>query len=823
MIASTEYSKIFPIQEINDKYIINGNGDITVGIRVEHKEIFGLSEEEIIKDHEQYCNLLKSLPNNTIFHKQDYYFTENFYDVNSFDQVVSIKYNKAYYKTKPVRKHYSVIFLTFITQEGKLKRSLFALLDYLFSRPFNKLDEVIPSIVRNVESFLNAITSISSITSAKLYDNLELKQLIYNYHTFDFSQTNSIGNIPSINIKKDGFAIGNKNVGVISLLDEGGSIYLAKKSAIVNPELFENGNDYPATLTAAASMMFPVSLGLPIDHVVNTVIHVKDNDVLVRNIFQENMFINMLASLNLGIATSKKSALNVYKQALEEFGEKGCTFASNLIIYHENQQLLNKWLDLASTTLKNINSCTSLIENADAFQIFWANIPGNAQFNIRNKYSIVDVAACYLPRETYNKSDNEGFYCVDVFGNPIRENLLFSDSTSNKNIVVFGPSGSGKTNWLCWFTDNNLNSNHDVIIINVKPDYVNHCKLNNGIYVNTAVDEYKGINPFYTYNDNGFWTLSTEKANLLRAILSHIWKKKERMSNDENSVLSDVIEKYYHHVNSQKIEVPTFKTFYEFIDVYIEKFVNDENRSFLNFQSLKLGLKPFYSGAYKDIFDVKKQVDLMNERYVVFDLMAVLKDELLFDVYLYYVIDFAMTKIVQNKNSGKFTNIILDECIDSMKGQGGDFVGEQFRKIRSMNGSIAICTQGISYLDAVSDLVKDSIKTNCDIKILLDHSAATSDFPKLQNYLSLSDNEMELLGSISKGKHYRQWFLKKGIDNAKLLRNENSLFSNAAYSTSPKDVKQIEDEQKKLQERGIDNIEIAIQNHIDNNINPTKN
>jgi hypothetical protein len=823
MIESTEYSKIFPIQEIQNNYIINGNGDITVGIRVEHKELFGLSEEEIIKDHEQYCNLLKSLPNNTIFHKQDYYFTDQFYDNYSIDQVVTIKYNKAYYKTKPIRKHHSVLFLTFVTQEGKLKRSLFALLDYFTSRPFNKLEEVLPTIERNVESFLNAISSISSINATKQLDKKELEQLIYNYHTFDFSENNYIGNVPSINIQKEGFAIGKKNVGIISLLDEGGSIYLAKKSSIVNPELFENGNDYPANLTAAASMLFPVSLGLPIDHIVNTVIHVKDNDVIVRNIFKENMFINMLASLGIGIAKSKKESLSVYKQALEEFGEKGCTFASNMIIYNENQYLLNKWLDLASTTLKNINSCTSLIENADAFQIYWANIPGNAQFNIRNKYSIVDVAACYLPKETYNKSADEGFYCVDVFGNPIRENLLFSDSTSNKNIVVFGPSGSGKTNWLCWFTDNNLNNNHDVIIINVKPDYVNHCKLNNGIYVNTAVDEYKGINPFYTFKENNNWCLTTEKANLLKAILSHVWKKKERMSNDESSVLSDVIEKYFEHVNSQQIDVPTFKTFYEFIDVYLQKFVNEENKSFLNFQSLKLGLKPFYSGAYKDIFDVKNEVNLMKERYVVFDLMAVLKDEILFDVYLYYVIDFAMTKIIQNKASGKFTNIILDECIDSMIGQGGDFVGEQFRKIRSMNGSMAICTQGISYLDALDPLVRDSIKTNCDIKILLDHSAATSDFPKLQNYLSLSDNEMELLGSISKGKHYRQWFLKKGIDNAKLLRNENSLFSNAAYSTSPKDVKQIEDEQNKLKDKGIDNIEIAIQNHIDKNINPTKN
>lgn len=813
----TEFSKIFPIQDIKDNFIINGNGDITIGVEIEHKEVYALSKEALIEDLKEYTNLLSSLPNNTVFHKQDLYFTGKFYDDYDLDSVLTIKKNKLYYKTKPVRKHKSIVYLSFITQEKNKSRSLFTLKDYIFSKPFSKLDEVVGNIERNVESFINGLSIIKSIINVKLLADEELKQNIYKYCSLDITDDDVvIGTVPSIDIDKDNFVVGNKNVGIISLLEEGSEIYLAKESSGVNPSLFENNNDYSPAMDLFSSMLFPVSIGLPIDHIINTVIHIKDNDVLVREVKQENMFLNVLSSSGLGVAVSKKKALGLYQETLQEFGEKGCTFDNNIILFNENKSLLNKWMDITMSAYKNINSCTPLMERQSAFEIFWANIPGNANFSIRKKYSIVDVAACYLPRESFVKSDDSGFYCVDTFGNPIRENLLFSDSTSNKNVVVFGPSGSGKTNWLCWFVDNNINNGHDAIIINVKPDYVNHCKTHNGVYVNTADDKFKGINPFYSSCEDGRWVLSTEKSNLLRSIITHIWKRNERITNDESSMLSELIEKYYDYVNIEKEDVPTFYSFYKYIDIFKEKVVTEENKGFINFSSLKMGLKPFYDGAYKDIFRVNDNLDLTKEKYIVFDLMAVLKDELLFDVYLYYVIDFSMQKIVENKASGRFTNIILDECIDSMKGQGGDFVGEQFRKIRSMNGSIAICTQGISYLDAVSDLVKDSIKTNCDIKVLLDHSTAKSDFTKLQDYLSLSDNEMKMLDAIKKGKHYRQWFLKKGIDDAKILRNENSSFSNAAYSTSPKDVNEIAKEEKQLKERDIDNIEIAIQNYNDN-------
>ncbi|PKP45135.1 MAG: hypothetical protein CVT95_09465, partial [Bacteroidetes bacterium HGW-Bacteroidetes-12] len=502
-----------------------------------------------------------------------------------------------------------------------------------------------------------------------------------------------------------------------------------------------------------------------------------------------------------------------FNTALTEHGEKGCKFSQNIIVFNEDTHLLNKWVDLIQSTYKNINGCSSFLENQDTLEIFWANLPGNANYNIRYNYSIIDVAACYLPRESYHGGSEEGFLCVDTFGNPIKENLLFSKSTTNKNLVVFGPSGSGKTNFLCWFTDNNLNSGHDVIIINVKPDYVNHCEIHGGVYINTDNEKYKSINPFYTHKENGKWILPSNKATLIRTIIGHIWKQNKNITNDENAILNELISSYYDYINKTNVAFPIFNDFYEYIDVF-EKNLAEELKGFLNFNSLKLALKPFYSGVNKTILNAEKNVDLMAEKYIVFDLMSVLKDPVLFDLYLYYIIDFATDKIIQNSKKNKFTNIIMDECIDSMQGGGGTFVGEQYRKIRSMNGSIAICTQGISYLDGIDSLVKESVKTNSDIKILLDHSTITGVYGKLQEYLSLDDYEISILDSITKGDHYREWLLKKGTDKAIKLRNENSVFTNAVYSTSPNDVNSIKTENSMLKERGINNLGVAIKNYI---------
>ena len=814
MTNSTVLEKIFPIQHIQDNnYLVNGNGDITIAVKVKHQQVFSHNQSDMEKDLVSYTNMLKLLPPNTIFHKQDFYSTGQFYVDYEYDDLVTIRDNKVYYNKKPIVKHESYIYLTFITQNKKKSNPLFSLSNYILNKPFELLESVTHELDRKVKSFINNLQAIESIQEVILLDKEELQCLLYKYTALDKSINSVIGSVPGIRVDKGLLNVGKNKVNIISLLEEGALVYYSKPATQTDPKLFENNNDYPTKVSLLASMMYPVTIGLPIDHIVNTVIHVIDNDLIVREINSKNSFLNVLASTVGGASKGKKQAINNFNTALTEHGEKGCKFAQNIVVFNEDVHLLNKWVDLIQSTYKNINGCTSFLENQDTLELFWANIPGNSNYNIRYKYSIIDVAACYLPRESFHGGSDEGFMCVDTFGNPIKENLLFTKSTTNKNMVVFGPSGSGKTNFLCWFTDNNLNNNHDVIIINVKPDYINHCKIHHGAYVNTDDNKYKSINPFYTYKENGNWFLPSSKATLIRVIIGHIWKSNKGITNDENAILNELISSYYDYVNKENIAVPVFNNFYEYIDKF-ETNLEKDLKDFLNFNSLRLALKPFYSGVNKTVLNAERNVDLMGERYIVFDLMSVLKDPVLFDLYLYYIIDFSTDKIIQNSKKNKFTNIIMDECIDSMQGGGGTFVGEQYRKIRSMNGGIAICTQGISYLDGVDPLVKESIKTNSDIKILLDHSTITGVYGKIQEYLSLDDYEIRILDSITKGNHYREWLLKKGTDKAIKLRNENSVFTNAVYSTSPNDVNSIKTKNSILKERGVNNLSVAIKNYI---------
>lgn len=810
---SIDIIKAFPIQEIQDHYLVNGNGDITVAVKLKHSQVFSQNADDLERDLEMYINLLKLLPSNTIVHKQDYYTTGSFYEDYKFGDLITIRDNKTYYNRKPIIRHESYIYLTFITQNKKKPNPIFSLPDYITKKPFELLETVTVDLDRKVTSFVNNLQAIESITEVELLEKDKLNQLLYKYLSLDKTSEPITDCVPAYHVNKNGVKIGNQNLAVISLLDEGSIVYYDKSAYQTDPKLFENNNDYPSKVKLLSSMMYPVTIGLPVDHVVNTVIHVMDNDIISREISNKNSFINVLASTIGGIPESKREAIKSFKAAITEHGEKGCKFTQNIILFNEDTHLLNKWIDLTQSTYKNINGCSTILENQDTLEVFWANVPGNANYNIRYNYSIVDVAACYLPRESYHGGSDEGFLCVDTFGNPIKENLLFSKSTTNKNLVVFGPSGSGKTNWLCWFTDNNLNQGHDVIIINVKPDYVNHCEIHGGVYINTDDDKYKSINPFYTHKENGKWILPASKATLIRAIIGHIWKQNKDITNDENAILNELISSYYNYVNTEQKQVPIFRDFYEYIDVF-ENNLEKELEGFLNFNSLKLALKPFYSGVNKTILNAEKSIDLMKENYIVFDLMSVLKDPILFDLYLYYIIDFSTDKIIRNSKNNKFTNIIMDECIDSMQGGGGTFVGEQYRKIRSMNGSIAICTQGISYLDGIDPLVKESVKTNSDIKVLLDHSTITGVYGKIQEYLSLDDYEIEILDSIQKGDHYREWLLKKGTDRAIKLRNENSPFTNAVYSTSPSDVSAIKKEKELLKDKGVNSLEVAIKNHM---------
>jgi type IV secretory pathway VirB4 component len=164
---------------------------------------------------------------------------------------------------------------------------------------------------------------------------------------------------------------------------------------------------------------------------------------------------------------------------------------------------------------------------------------------------------------------------------------------------------------------------------------------------------------------------------------------------------------------------------------------------------------------------------------------AAMKDESVKDLLQLIVIQLAIEKIELHPKARK--TMIIDEAIDFLMGDMGDFIAGLYRKIRKRNGQVLLATQGVSYLEDLDNLVKKSIFGNSDIKILLNHKNDRDSYPALMKYLSLTDFDLELLDSLETAKEYREIFIKLG-GFSRAFRVELSPFAAGTYSTTADEV-----------------------------------
>jgi type IV secretory pathway VirB4 component len=221
-------------------------------------------------------------------------------------------------------------------------------------------------------------------------------------------------------------------------------------------------------------------------------------------------------------------------------------------------------------------------------------------------------------------------------------------------------------------------------------------------------------------------------------------------------------------------------------------------------------LESFYEGGeYDFLLNAERTLDI-DSRWICFDLSGVLKNKRLTAPVLLMVIQ--LFENGMQRWYGNRCRIFLEEAIDFL--QGGffaDYISGLYRKIRKMGGQVMIVTQSISFLDKLDPLAKASILSNTFIRILLDHSNSTMDYPALERDLSLSKSEMELLKNQRpmEGAPYRLGFMKFGNMAGFVFRVEVSKKTYALYQTNASEIKIIDD---LIKSYGVDN---GVQNYIE--------
>ena len=114
-------NNIFPIYAVENDIIISKNGDITLGYKLQLPQIYSLDKVKIDRINQLFDKIIRSLPENTIIQKQDFFFVDKIKGaLTKGDQMLSRSDNTFFYE-KPKLSHECYLF---ITKDSKSKISL---------------------------------------------------------------------------------------------------------------------------------------------------------------------------------------------------------------------------------------------------------------------------------------------------------------------------------------------------------------------------------------------------------------------------------------------------------------------------------------------------------------------------------------------------------------------------------------------------------------------------------------------------------------------------------------------------------------------------
>ncbi len=316
------------------------------------------------------------------------------------------------------------------------------------------------------------------------------------------------------------------------------------------------------------------------------------------------------------------------------------------------------------------------------------------------------------------------------------------------------------------------------------------------------------FNPFYIAAGD---TLDTEKKESIKTLLLALWKKDDETFNrSEYVALSNALQLYYEKLAQHDKLFPCFNSFYEFlkndfVPLLVADKVKEKDFDVSNFLYV---LRPYYKGGEFDyLLNATKNLDLLNQRFIVFELDNIKDHPILFPVVTLIIMEVFISKMRKLKGVRKM--ILIEEAWKAIAKEGmAEYIKYLFKTVRKFFGEAVVVTQEVEDIIS-SPVVKQAIINNSDCKILLDQSKYQNKFDQVQELLGLTEKEKALVLSINKAndptKKYKEVFISLGGALSRVYRTEVSAEEYLAYTTEETEKMKVTEYAKKCGsiEKGI--------------------
>lgn len=697
------------------------------------------------------------LPDYTVVHKQDFFLEERYRPSNTEKERSFLSRSfERHFNERPYLNHRCYLFITKTTKERMRSQSNFSTLCRGFIIPKEVGDpEAVGRFldaVGQAESILreSGLLSLKRLTTDEIVGTDTMQGILGQYFTLSSEL------VPNEDMRLDPgrMMIGDKILCLHTLTDLDDL-----------PQQVATDTRYERLSTDRSdcrlSYAAPVGLLLGCNHVYNQYIFLDNHDETLSRFERMARNMNSLSRYSRANAVNKEW-IELYLSQAHVNNLLSVRCHCNVLTWAESEEELKRIRNDVGAQLA-LMGATPHHNTVDVPTLFWGGIPGNeADFPAEESfYTFLEPALCFFTAETNYRNSPSPFGIkvvdrltgiplhLDISDEPMRRGIC-----TNRNKFVLGPSGSGKS-----FIVNHLMRQYweqgaHIVLVDTGNSYKGLCELirnkthgEDGIYLTYTDEAPICFNPFYT--DDGVCDI--EKRESIKTLILSLWKRDdEAPTRAEEVALSNAVNLYLAELKKDAALVPSFDTFYEFVKTDYRRLLRQKNvrekdfdiDGFLNV------LEPYYKGGeYDYLLNSDKQLDLLNKRFIVFELDNIKDHKILFPIVTIIIMETFISKM--RRLHGVRKVILIEEAWKAIAKEGmAEYLKYLYKTVRKYFGEAITVTQEVDDIIS-SPIVKDSIINNADCKILLDQRKYMTKFESIQALLGLSEKEKAQILSIN--------------------------------------------------------------------------
>ncbi|WP_303033770.1 TraG family conjugative transposon ATPase [uncultured Duncaniella sp.] len=794
--ATTLESKL-PLLAVEHGCIISKDADITVAFEVGLPELFTVTSQEYESMHAAWCKAIKVLPHFSVVHKQDWFMAENYKPELQKDDLSFLDRSfERHFNERPYLAHKCYLFLTKTTKERMRQQSNFSTLCRGRITPKELNHEMVVKFMESVEQFERIINDTGYIKLRRLSDDEIIgtettSGIIERYMSLSMGDVNCLDDI---DLSAKEMRIGDKMLCLHTLSDTDDL-----------PGKVRTDNRYERLSTDRSdcrlSFAFPVGLLLPCNHIYNQYVLIDDHDENLARFEKTARNMNSLSKYSRSNAINKEW-IDRYLNEAHSYSLTSVRCHCNIMAWSDDAEELRRIKNDVGGQLATMG-CMPRHNTIDCPTLFWAAMPGNeADFPAEESfYTFIEPAVCFFTAETNYRSSLSpfGIKMVDrLTGKPVH--LDISDEpmkrgiTTNRNKFILGPSGSGKS----FFTNHLVRQYYEqgthVLLIDTGNSYEGLCNLihnrthgEDGIYYTYTEEKPISFNPFFT--DDGVFDV--EKKDSIKTLLLTLWKSEDdRISKTESGELGSALSMFLDKMKADRNIVPCFNSFYEFMrDDYRAEMANRPipiYKQDFDIDNFLTTLRQYYHGGRFDfLLNSKENIDLLNKRFVVFEIDAIRDNKDLFPIVTIIIMEAFINKMRRLKGVRKM--LICEEAWKALSTANmAEYMRYMFKTVRKYFGEAVVVTQEVDDIIS-SPIVKETIINNSDCKILLDQRKYMNRFDQIQELLGLTDKEKAQILSINMANNpnrlYKEVWIGLGGTQSAVYATEVSPEEYLCYTT----------------------------------------